>query len=178
MSDFSEGAEMTSSLVVVNSHQQLAESAAASAASAPVVGGAFGISELQIDDVTVGVKSHECNVVTLFGIPSQKTNEELQGILNYDSRYPRSPSSDDVTPIRMAETGPLRNYTKDKFGHIIPYEHCFYFTNLKYEEKARCAQLTHAMRRAERMKLLLVEKQQSRLQQMATLRSNGSDKTL
>jgi hypothetical protein len=63
----------------------------------------------------------------------------LKGILKNRSSFPKPLSTDDAPPIRMSETGLLKNFTEDKHGNIIPFQHCFFFANQTYEENANKA---------------------------------------
>jgi hypothetical protein len=75
---------------------------------------------------------------------SEKANccgrkRELQGILKHESSYPRPQSVDDTPPIRLAETGVLQNYTRNKEGRVIALENSLFFANKTYELNAKLA---------------------------------------
>jgi hypothetical protein len=47
------------------------------------------------------------------------------------------------------------NYTKDKYGNIIPYHQSFWYANLRYEAAARNAKVFHSVQREKKIDLLL-----------------------
>ncbi len=67
------------------------------------------------------------------------TRRRLRGIIKHHSSFPKSLSTDDSLPVRIAERGPMKNFVYDKHGNVVPYNKCLYFANIIYEEKAKIA---------------------------------------
>jgi hypothetical protein len=83
-------------------------------------------------------------------------NLVIKSILKRQSGYPKTLSVDDWPPVRIAEKGKMRHFTKDKYGRTIPYLLSFWFMEERYKEKARRALAAH-LRLLEQKKKKIVE---------------------
>jgi hypothetical protein len=67
----------------------------------------------------------------------------VKSILKKHSDYPKAKTIDDWPPVRIAEKGRMKHFTKDKYGKTIPYLFSFWFMEERYKQKARKALETH-----------------------------------
>lgn len=105
--------------------------------SSCLISSVIGVVAPPAADVDEGILSRRC-------CPSTAS---ASGIIKHRSVYPKPTSIDDMPPVRLAETGKWRNFTKDKYGKIVLYSQSFWFVNQRYEERARRAMVAHSMHR-------------------------------
>jgi hypothetical protein len=120
-------------------------------------------TNLNIEVQTQSCECTSCSVEPYVSPPKKS-------ILKKESSFPKSPSSEDVFPVRLRIHGSEVELTIDKYGKVIPFEHSFWFANRRYDLKALQARRVHASIRQIRTQEALARQQANKETHIAARR--------
>lgn len=167
-----------------NSNLQSPISVAALSLSSPNDANSIVLQQQQTQEEEMSQLSLLADVIS--SLPDGKKPKVVKSILKRYSAYPKALSADDLPPVRMAENGKYKHFTKDKHGRIIPYLQSFWFANERYKQHSRRAVINHLLlkqkrlRRSDQQRLLVVPPQghndNNTDKTTANITNNNSDK--